>query len=76
VSLLTSMFSRAWRARLAAIVVLSLAPGSERPENALGCLGSMSICSHMCSPQEQSAWSIGKQRCAPSSSSCLSRHGR
>ena len=38
-SSLTSMFRRAWSAGLAAIVVLSLAPGSERPENALGLPG-------------------------------------
>ena len=36
---LTSMFRRAWWAGLAAIVVLSLVPGSERPENALGLPG-------------------------------------
>jgi len=35
VSSLTSMFRRGWWAGLAAIVVLSLVPGSERPENAL-----------------------------------------
>ena len=38
-SSLTSMLRRAWWAGLAAIVVLSLAPGSELPENALGLPG-------------------------------------
>ena len=38
-SSLTSKLRRAWWAGLAAIMLLSLAPGSERPENALGLPG-------------------------------------
>ena len=59
-SSLTSWFRRAWWAGLAAIVVLSLVPGSERPKTRSSCLGSMSICWHICSRQEHSALRIGK----------------
>jgi hypothetical protein len=57
VSSLASIFRRARSADLAAIVVLSLVPDRNVLKTHSGCLGSTSICWHICPCQEHSALS-------------------